>query len=63
VRELVAGAKGREVLETGDLSRGVFWAGMVQGLIHDTPSCAELIDRIVAEAEEIVRNRLGGMIA
>lgn len=63
VRELVAGTAGRELLQTGDLSKGVFWAGMVQGLIHDTPSCEELILRIVADAEAIVRERFGSMMA
>ncbi|MFN4136775.1 MAG: NAD(P)H-dependent flavin oxidoreductase [Novosphingobium sp.] len=62
VKELVAGAAGRELLATGDLSRGVFWAGMVQGLIHDVPTCAQLVSRIVAEAETIIRQRLTGMI-
>ena len=62
VRELVSGAKGKEVLETGDLSRGVFWAGMVQGLIHDIPSCEELVSRIVSDAEAIVGGRLGDML-
>ena len=33
------------------------------GLIHDLPTCAELIDRIVAEAEETIRDRLSGMIS
>ena len=60
VQELVAGTAGRELLETGDLSKGVFWAGMVQGLIHDIPNCEELIGRIVGDAEAIVRGRLGG---
>ncbi|MFN3424731.1 MAG: NAD(P)H-dependent flavin oxidoreductase [Novosphingobium meiothermophilum] len=63
VKELVAGAAGRELLATGDLSKGVFWAGMVQGLIHDVPTCAQLVSRIVAEAETIIRQRLTGMIA
>lgn len=63
VKDLVSGARGQELLETGDLERGVFWAGMVQGLIHDVPSCRDLIDRIVAEAEQIVRTRLEGMLA
>lgn len=58
VAELVAGKAGKELLETGDLSKGVFWAGMVQGLIHDVPTCAQLIDRIIAEAEAIVDDRL-----
>jgi nitronate monooxygenase len=63
VRELVAGSAGKELLQTGDLSRGVFWAGMVQGLINDIPTCEELITRIVADAEAIIRQRLHGMIA
>lgn len=63
IRHLVAGAVGRELLQTGDLSKGIFWAGMVQSLIHDIPTCKELIDRIVGEAEEIVKGRLGGMLA
>tara|TARA_R110002124_G_scaffold138073_2_gene301373 strand:- start:23747 stop:24727 length:981 start_codon:yes stop_codon:yes gene_type:complete len=58
VQELVAGTAGRELLETGDLSKGVFWAGMIQGLIHDIPTCQELIDRIIGEAEAIVDQRL-----
>jgi nitronate monooxygenase len=58
VQELVSGASGRELLQTGDLSKGVFWAGMVQGLIHDIPSCQELIDRIMAEADAVIAERL-----
>ena len=38
VQELVAGPPGRALLETGDMSKGVFWAGMVQDLVDDTPS-------------------------
>jgi len=63
VRELVSGVAGRELLRSGDLSKGVFWAGMVQGLIHDIPTCEELIRRIVDDAEAIIRGRLAGMIA
>ena len=44
------------------MSKGVFRAGMVQVLIRDTPTCAELIGRIVADAEAIVRCRLGSML-
>ncbi|KTE25075.1 MULTISPECIES: nitronate monooxygenase family protein [unclassified Sphingopyxis] len=60
VQGLVAGTAGRELLRTGDLSKGVFWAGMVQGLIHDIPTCQELIDRIIGEAEAILDQRLAG---
>jgi nitronate monooxygenase len=63
IRHLVAGAVGRELLASGDLDKGIFWAGMVQGLIHDVPTCRELIERIVGEAEEIVKSRLGAMLA
>jgi NADH:quinone reductase (non-electrogenic) len=62
VQELVAGTAGRDLLQTGDLSKGVFWAGMVQGLIDDIPTCDELIKRIVADAEALVRERLSGML-
>lgn len=63
VKDLVAGTAGKRLLETGDLSEGVFWAGMVQGLIHDIPTCEELIGRIVADAENLIRARLAGMLA
>jgi nitronate monooxygenase len=61
VAHLVSGAKGKIVLETGDMNAGIFWAGMVQGLIHDIPTVQELMDRIMAEAEAIVGKRLKGM--
>jgi nitronate monooxygenase len=62
VRELVSGAKGKEVLQTGDLTKGVFWASMAQGLIHDIPTCQDLITRIIREAEEIINGRLRSMV-
>src|SRR5436190_2612849 len=62
IRELVAGARGRLVYEEGDPERGVWSAGMVQGLIYDIPSCEELIHRIVADAEAIIGKRLAGMM-
>ncbi len=61
VRELVAGARGSRVYETGDPELGIWWAGMVQGLIDDVPTVGDLVARIVAEAEAIVRDRLAGM--
>jgi nitronate monooxygenase len=61
VADLVNGKAGRELLESGDLSKGIFWASMVQGLIHDIPTCKALIDRIVREAEAIMDRRLAGM--
>jgi nitronate monooxygenase len=61
VRELVAGTRGRSVYEVGDNDAGIWSAGQIQGLIHDIPTCAELIHRIVREAEEIIHNRLDRM--
>lgn len=63
IRPLVSGAKGRTALETGDLDAGLVWAGQVQGLIHDIPTCAELVGRIVRDAESIIVSRLAGMVA
>lgn len=57
VRELVAGKRGRTVYETGDLEAGIWWAGLSQSLIDDIPTCAELIERMVREAEEIIGAR------
>ncbi|MGJ8482276.1 nitronate monooxygenase [Altericroceibacterium spongiae] len=62
VQELVAGSAGKEVLRTGDLSKGIFWAGMVQGIIHDIPTCKELIERTISEAEHIINDRLGAFL-
>lgn len=62
VVHLVRGARGRFVLETGDLSAGLFWAGQVQGLIHDIPTVRVLIERIVTEAQTIIAGRLRGIL-
>ncbi|MET7770373.1 nitronate monooxygenase [Nocardia sp. NPDC005366] len=62
VRELVAGARGRRVFEEGDLDAGIWSAGLAQGLIHDIPSCAELIERMVTEAEQLITTRLTDMV-
>ncbi|MFS0883643.1 NAD(P)H-dependent flavin oxidoreductase [Aeromicrobium sp. 179-A 4D2 NHS] len=63
VRDLVAGVRGREVYESGDLDAGIWSVGMVQGLIQDVPSARELVERMVAGAEEIINGRLKGFIA
>ena len=62
IRPLVSGAKGREALQTGDIDVGLVWAGQIQGLIHDIPTCEELISRIVRDAENIITGRLAGML-
>ncbi|MFN7106782.1 MAG: NAD(P)H-dependent flavin oxidoreductase [Brevundimonas sp.] len=62
VRPLVSGAQGREALETGDLDRGLIWAGQVQGLIHDVPTCADLLNTMISDAEAIIAGRLAGLL-
>jgi nitronate monooxygenase len=62
VAELVRGDNGRIVLEEGDLAAGIFWAGQVQGLIHDIPTVAELVARIMRDADSIIQTRLGNLI-
>jgi nitronate monooxygenase len=36
---------------------------MVQGLIHDIPTTKDLVDRIISEAEDLIRGRLSGMVS
>jgi nitronate monooxygenase len=55
IRHLVAGARGKVALREGKIDDGVVSAGMVIGLIKDVPTCAELIERIVAECRDHLR--------
>lgn len=63
IRHLVTGAKGRLVLQEGKMDEAAWSCGMVAGLIHDIPSCEELISRIMADADAIVRERLTGLLS
>lgn len=51
LRPLVAGARGKAALASGEIDSGVVWAGQVIGLIDDIPSCAALLERMVAECK------------
>jgi len=51
------------VYSTGDADEGIWSAGQVQGLIHDIPSCAELVSRIIRDAEAIMRERFEAMMS
>ena len=57
----VAGVYPKIMLE-GTMDAGAWSCGMVAGLIHDVPTVKELIDRIMAEADDIVRKRLVGFV-
>jgi nitronate monooxygenase len=52
-----------KVMIDGDMDSGAWSCGMVAGLIHDVPSCKELIDRIMGEADELIQKRLPGLLA
>ncbi|KAL8750245.1 MAG: hypothetical protein Q9184_006491 [Pyrenodesmia sp. 2 TL-2023] len=52
VAPFVSGKRGREVFLNGDVDYGVWTAGQVIGLIHDIPTCKDLVERIEKEAEE-----------
>jgi nitronate monooxygenase len=63
VKELVAGVRGADVLNEGEMDAGIWSAGQTQGLIHDIPSCKDLVARMVKEAEAIIRGRLNKVLA
>ena len=51
------------IQKSGDMEQGIWSAGMSAGLVHDVPTVAELVDRIVSEAEEIISQRLSGLLS
>lgn len=57
----VAGVYPR-IMKDGDMEVGAWSCGMVAGLIHDIPTCQELINRIMAEAETLIQQRLSGLV-
>lgn len=54
----VSGLQGRGMLEQGRMQQGVLAAGQSMGLIRDIPTCKELLDRIMADAEQIITGKL-----
>jgi len=50
------------IMQEGDMDSGVWSCGMVVGLVHDIPSCQELIERIITDAMQIMQRRFNGMI-
>ena len=56
VRHLVAGVRGRvNVMQGGDMDGGIWSSGQSQGLIHDIPTCAEMVRNVMAQAEAIMQ--------
>ena len=52
-----------KIMQEGTMDAGAWSCGMVAGLIHDIPSCKELVERIVSDAEEIIKSRLTQFVA
>jgi nitronate monooxygenase len=61
IHDQVAGVYPKVMID-GEMDAGAWSCGMVAGLIHDIPSVKELIDRIMTEAEQIIRQRLTGFL-
>ena len=51
-----------KIMQEGTMDAGAWSCGMVAGLIHDIPTCKELVERIVADAEEIIKSRLSQFV-
>ena len=51
------------IMRNGDMEAGGWSCGMVVGLIHDIPTCKDLIDRIMSDAKAIIRGRLEKFLA
>lgn len=62
IAHLVAGKRGVTVYQTGDLDAGIWWIGTAMGLIDDIPTVGDLVSRIMAEAEQIINERLCGAL-
>ena len=61
IREQVAGVYPR-VMQEGDVDAGAWSCGMVVGLIHDVPTVRELLDRMMSQAEDLIRGRLASLV-
>ncbi len=64
VRHLVAGVRGRaNVMGAGDTDGGIWTVGQSQGLIHDIPTCAELVRNIMRQAEDVLSRNASRLAA
>jgi nitronate monooxygenase len=58
---LIKGERHAEAYQSGDVDHATFAVGQSIGLIHDLPTCEEILTRMTAESEEEIKN-LNGMI-
>ena len=62
IAPFVSGLVGKEMLEDGDMEKGVLSAGQSMGLVRDIPTCRELLDRIMAQAEALIKEKFAQAI-
>lgn len=63
IAHLASGVRGREnVLGKGDMEDGMWWASQAQGLIHEIGSCQNVVDKIIADAAELIQHRLPALV-
>lgn len=62
VHEFVSGTNQEKAWTTGDIEAGMVTAGMSGAFVDDVPTCEELVQRIVADAEKIITQRLTSMV-
>jgi nitronate monooxygenase len=63
VHQYVSGANQEKAWSTGDIEAGMVTAGLSGAFVCDVPTCQEVIDRIVADAREILTGRVAAMFA
>ncbi len=63
IAPFVSGLVGKEMLEEGQMEKGILAAGQTMGFVRDIPTCQELLDRIMEQAEEIIRDKFTQVVA
>jgi nitronate monooxygenase len=63
VHALVSGKNQDIAWTTGDIDAGMVTVGMCGGLIKDIPTCAQLVDNIMSDANQIISERLAAMVS
>lgn len=63
IAPFVSGLVGKEMLEEGHMEKGILAAGQTMGFVRDIPTCQELLDRIMEQAEEIIRDKFTQVVA
>ena len=60
---MVSGLGGKEMLDEGNMEAGILSAGQSMGFVHDIPTVQELMDRIMDQAEGIIKEKFTQVIS